>query len=191
MKHRIAIFASGNGGNFEAIAEAAIEGRMGDVEVALCVCDHPGARVCERAERLGIELLCFNPGDFQNKAAFETMIADTLDSKGIELVCLAGYMRIIGDVLLKRYGGRIINIHPALLPSFPGAHGIRDAYEYGVKVYGVTIHYVDSGVDTGKIIAQRAFPYTGNNLEELEGMIHSVEHPLYVETITQLLKGDL
>lgn len=184
---RIAIFASGNGGNFEAIATGCSDGAI-SAEAALCVCDKPGAKVCERAERLGVPLLAFNPKDFSNKEAFETMIADRLDAERIDLVALAGYMRIIGPTLLKRYGGRIINIHPALLPAFPGAHGIADAFAYGVKVYGVTIHYVDHTVDGGKIIAQEALPYDGDDINELEEQIHCIEHRLYVETIEKLIK---
>ncbi|MDE6217914.1 MAG: phosphoribosylglycinamide formyltransferase, partial [Muribaculaceae bacterium] len=138
-KIKIAIFASGNGGNFEAIATACRKGEV-NADVALCVCDKPGARVCERARRLGIKLLEFNPREYSSKQEFERMIADELDRLGIELVCLAGYMRIIGEELLGRYEGRIINIHPALLPAFPGAHAIAAAFAYGVKVYGVTIH---------------------------------------------------
>lgn len=187
MNRKIAIFASGNGGNFESIVKATHNGELYDVEVVLCVCDKPGARVLERAERLGVETFVFNPEDYSGKSEFEKIIADKLSEKGVELVCLAGYMRIIGKELLERYGGRIINIHPALLPAFPGAHGIRDAFEYGVKVFGVTIHYVDDGIDTGKIIAQQAFPYEGENLEELEDLIHAVEHPLYIKTIKKLM----
>lgn len=184
---KIAIFASGNGGNFEAIVKGCKEKRV-DADPILCVCDRPGARVCDRARRLGVELLEFSPKKFSSKREFEKMIADVLDSKGIDYVCLAGYMRIIGDELLERYGGRIINIHPALLPAFPGAHGIQDAFDYGVKVFGVTIHYVNSQIDGGRIIAQRAIPYEGTDIEELEGMVHEVEHELYCEVINNLSK---
>ena len=185
---KIAIFASGNGGNFEAIASGCLDGSV-NAEAALCVCDKPGARVCERARRLGVDLLEFRPRDYASKRDFEKMIADELDRRGIDLVCLAGYMRIIGDELLERYGGRIINIHPALLPAFPGAHAIEDAFRYGVKVYGVTIHYVNAEIDGGKIIAQRAVPYEGDDIEELEAMIHATEHPLYRDTINLLAKS--
>ncbi len=184
---RIAVFASGNGSNFEAIAEAVEQGRIPDCGIALCVCDRPGAFVTERAARHGIPVFEFRPKDFGCKRDFERLIADRLDELGVDLVCLAGYMRIIGDELLGRYNGRIINLHPALLPAFPGAHGIRDAFEYGVKVFGITIHYVDETLDGGKIIAQRAFPYTGNDIAELEKMIHAEEHRLYPEVIAELL----
>ena len=120
-------------------------------------------------------------------AISKKMIADELDRLGIALVCLAGYMRIVGDELLGRYAGRIINIHPALLPAFPGAHAIRDAFEYGVKVYGVTIHRVDSTVDGGAIIAQEAVPYEGRDIDELTALIHSAEHRLYPAAIARLL----
>ncbi|MDE7123010.1 MAG: phosphoribosylglycinamide formyltransferase, partial [Alistipes sp.] len=107
---------------------------------------------------------------------------------GAELVCLAGYMRIVGDELLGAYGGRIVNVPPSLLPAFRGAHAIEQALEYGVKVFGVTIHWVDATLDGGRIIAQRAFAYEGDDAAELEAMVHAVEHPLYVETIDKLLK---
>ena len=96
--------------------------------------------------------------------------------------------RIVGDVLLGAYGGRIVNIHPSLLPAFRGAHAIEQALEYGVKVFGVTIHYVDATLDGGKIISQRAFGYDGDDIAELEARIHAVEYPLYIETINKLLK---
>ena len=105
----------------------------------------------------------------------------------MELVCLAGYMRIVGETLLGAYGGRMVNLHPSLLPAFPGAHAIEQAFDYGVKVFGVTIHWVDATLDGGRIVAQRAFAYEGRDLAELEAKIHAVEHPLYVETIARLL----
>ena len=142
----------------------------------------------ERAAKYGVETLVFNPKAFGSKAEFERMIADKMDSLGIDLVCLAGYMRIIGEEMLGRYGGRIINIHPSLLPAFVGAHAIQDAFEYGVKVFGVTIHYVDQTLDGGKIVAQVAVPYEGSDIDELEAMIHKAEHQLYVDTVNKLIK---
>ena len=171
---RLAVFASGSGTNFEAIVTACEQGVL-DAEVVLMVCDKPGAFVCA-------------PKQYASKADYEREIVARLDAAGVELVCLAGYMRIVGDVLLGAYGGRIINIHPSLLPAFRGAHAIEQALEYGVKVFGVTIHYVDAELDGGRIIAQRAFPYEGNDIEELEQMIHAVEYPLYIETIGKLIR---
>ena len=184
---KIAVFASGSGTNYEAIAQACAEGRI-DAEVVLLVCDKPGAGVLERAKRFGTETFVFAPKSYDGKAAYEAEIVRRLDASGAELVCLAGYMRIVGETLLASYGGRIINIHPAMLPSFKGAHGIKDAFDYGVKVFGVTIHYVDATLDGGKIIAQRGFEYYGDDIEEVEAKIHAIEHQLYPETIQKLLK---
>ena len=184
---RLAVFASGSGTNFEAIVRACEQGVL-DAEVVLMVCDKPGAKVVERAAEHGVEAFVFAPKEYASKPAYEREIVARLDAAGVELVCLAGYMRIIGDELLGAYGGRIINIHPSLLPAFRGAHAIEQALEYGVKVFGVTIHYVDSELDGGRIIAQRAFPYEGSDIEELEPMIHAVEYPLYIETIKKLIE---
>lgn len=184
---RLAVFASGSGTNFEAIAQACADGRL-DAEVSLLVCDVPGAKVLERGERFGVETFCFTPKSYACKADFEKKIADRMDALGIGLVCLAGYMRLIGPVLLERYGGRIINIHPSLLPAFKGAHAVEDAVAYGVKVYGITIHYVDESLDGGRIIAQRAFPYEGSDPAEVHRLGQVIEHQLYVDTIAELIK---
>ena len=115
-------------------------------------------------------------------------IVRRLDEAGVELVCLAGYMRIVGSVLLGAYRGRIINIHPSLLPAFKGAHAVEDAVAYGVKVFGITIHYVDETLDGGRIIAQRAFPYEGDDPAEVHRLGQVIEHQLYIETIAKLIK---
>lgn len=185
--HRLAVFASGSGTNFEAIVTACEQGVL-NAEVVLLVCDKPDAPVIERAARHGVEAFVFAPKEFSSKADYEREIVARLDAAGVELVCLAGYMRIVGDVLLGAYGGRIINVHPSLLPAFRGAHAIEQALAYGVKVFGVTIHYVDAELDGGRIIAQRAFPYEGDDRAELEALIHAVEHPLYIETIKKLIE---
>ena len=186
MKRKIAVFASGNGTNFEALANACADGRL-DAEIVLCVTDKPGAYVVERARRHDVPTIEFRPKDFASKAEFETMLVNELRSRGVELICLAGYMRIIGDVLLENYGGRIINIHPSLLPAFRGADAIGQALEYGVKVFGVTIHYVDATLDGGKIISQVAVAYDGSDREELEPLIHAQEHILYPRTVARIL----
>lgn len=186
--HHIAVFASGAGTNFEAIAQACISGQL-DATVALLVCDKPAAEAVARAERLGIECFAFNPKDYATKSEYEQQIVALLDSRGVELVCLAGYMRIVGEKLLSAYGGRIINIHPSLLPAFAGARAVEQAIEYGVKVFGITIHWVDQTLDGGKIIAQQAFNYEGDDAEEVHRIGQQIEHRMYVETIKKILQN--
>ena len=185
-KAKIAVFASGVGSNFDAIASACKRGEL-NAEVLLVVCDKPQAKVVNKAKQYDIECFSFNPKDYASKSDYECEIVARLDALGIELVCLAGYMRIVGDTLLNAYEGRIINIHPSLLPAFRGANAVEQALEYGVKVFGVTIHYVDSSLDGGKIIAQRAFDYEGDSAEEVHRIGHAVEHKLYVETIKKII----
>ena len=187
MKHRLAVFASGEGTNFEAIANACADGRI-DAEVVLMVCDKPAAPVVGKAERMGIGSFVFSPKDYASKADYEAEIARRMDALGVELVCLAGYMRILSDVMLDAYGGRIINIHPSLLPAFRGAHAVEQAVEYGVKVYGITVHYVTSELDGGRIIAQKAFEYDGSDPAEVHRIGQKIEHELYIDTINKLLK---
>lgn len=188
-KGRLAVFASGTGSNFEAIADACAGGRL-NADVVLMVCDKPAAAVVEKARVRGVESFVFNPGDYGCKADYEREIICRMDALGVDLICLAGYMRIVSDVLLEAYGGRIVNIHPSLLPSFRGAHAVEQAVAFGVKVYGITIHYVTSELDGGRIIAQRAFDYGGDDPEEVHRIGQKIEHSLYVETIDKLLKAN-
>ena len=183
---KLAVFASGSGSNYEAIVEACRDGQI-DADVVLLVCDKPGAKVLERAKRYGTESYAFTPKDFESREAYESVIADMLDERGVDYVCLAGYMRIVGKVLLSRYENRIVNIHPSLLPSFKGAHAIQDAVDYGVKIFGVTTHFVDETLDGGRIIDQGAIVYEGSDIEELTNLIHNIEHKLYVKTINKLI----
>lgn len=183
----LAVFASGTGSNFEAIADACADGRL-DARVALVVCDKPGAPVVDKAAARGIRTFVFSPKDYACKSDYEKEIVALLDGLGVQLVCLAGYMRIVSDTLLDAYRGRIINIHPSLLPAFRGSRAVEQAVEYGVKVYGITIHYVDEELDGGKIIAQRAFEYEGSDPEEVHRLGRKVEHQLYVETIQKLIQ---
>ena len=183
---RLAVFASGQGTNFDAIADACSDGRL-DACVSLMVCDKPGAPVVAKARERGIEMFVFSPKDYGSKADYEREIVSMMEARGVELVCLAGYMRIVGSVLLNAYRGRIINIHPSLLPAFRGARAVEQAVEYGVKVYGITIHYVDEQLDGGKIIAQRAFEYDGDDPAEVHRIGQVIEHELYVDTISKLL----
>lgn len=184
-KKRLAIFASGNGSNFEALAKACKEGRI-NAETVLCVCDHPGAYVTERAKRLNIAVLELKPKNFSSKEEYEKAVLTELQKYKVDFIALAGYMRIIGETILNEYQDRIVNIHPSLLPSFPGVDAIGHAMKYGVKIYGVTVHYVDSSLDGGKIISQVALNYCGDDRDELETMIHAHEHALYVQTLRNL-----
>ena len=186
VKHKIAVFASGYGSNFEVIARAAEAGEI-PAEVVLLVCDKAEARACQIAEQMNIPMFVFSAKEYTSKAEYEAAIVERCKQAEVELICLAGYMRIVGETLLNAYNGLIINLHPALLPSFKGAKAIEQAFEYGVKIFGATIHYVDESLDGGKIIAQRAVEYDGNSLEEITAMVHKVEHQLYIETIKKIL----
>ena len=188
-KHKIAIFASGYGSNFEAIATATLAGVI-PAEVALMVCDKPQARVVEVTQRMGIPSFVFSAKEYASKADYEREIVSRLREAEVELICLAGYMRIVGEELLSAYEGHIINLHPSLLPAFKGARAIEQAMEYGVKVFGASIHYVDSSLDGGRIIAQRAIEYDGDSIEEVTAKIHSIEHELYIQTISKLLNKE-
>lgn len=182
----IVVFASGNGSNFESIAAACKSGEI-KAEIKLLVCDKKEAYAIERAKKYGIETLVLSPKDFPTKTDYELEILKKLSKTDIDLICLAGYMRIIGDTLLIPYQGKIINTHPALLPSFKGMHAIEQAFEYGVKIYGITIHYVDSTLDGGKIIDQASLYYDGNDIEYLKEELLKIEHKLYISVIKKLL----
>ncbi|WP_276520206.1 phosphoribosylglycinamide formyltransferase [Apilactobacillus nanyangensis] len=180
----VAIFASGNGTNFDAIAEADLP-----IDIKLLVCDHHDAFVVQRAEDKNVEVLIAELHKGEKRAIREGRILEELKKKGVKVIILAGYMRIVGETLLNAYPNKIINIHPALLPSFPGKQGILDAYNAGVDKTGVTIHFVDSGIDSGKIIAQEeVYRKEGDSLADLENRIHDVEHQLYPRTILQLIE---
>lgn len=189
---RLAVFASGTGSNYDALQKAVEQGSL-NAEIALLVCDKPHAAVVEKARANGVDTFIFEPKQFSNKIAFETEIVKQLQKKGVEWLILAGYMRIVGETLLHAYEGKMINIHPSLLPAFPGLDAIGQALEAGVKVTGVTIHYVDAGMDTGKIIAQEAVSITDDMAKsDLQSAIQRVEHTLYPTTIQKLIrKGEL
>lgn len=186
---KIAVFASGNGSNFQAIADAVKDGFL-SAELVLLVCDKPGAKVIERAQSAGIETFVFSPKEYPGKEAFETEIMAQLQRAGAEYLILAGYMRLIGKTLLEAYLQKIINIHPSLLPAFPGKDAIGEAFRYGVKMTGVTIHFVDEGMDTGPIIAQRALEIgEDDTLESIEKQIHKIEHFFYPQILHKVLNN--
>ena len=182
---KIAVFASGAGSNFQAIQEAIERGEL-KASIELVVTDKPGAFVVTRAKNYNLNILELTPKTFDSKEAYETVLVEELQKRGVEWIVLAGYMRLVGDVLLSAYPNRIINIHPSLLPSFPGKDAIGQAMAHGVKSTGVTVHYVDAGMDTGPIIAQAAVNVVEGDREETEKRIHAVEHALYTTTLREL-----
>ncbi|MCU9614311.1 phosphoribosylglycinamide formyltransferase [Caldibacillus lycopersici] len=186
--NNLAVFASGSGSNFQAIVDAIKQGQL-DAKVVLLVCDKPNAFVLQRAEKEGIPYFLFNPKDYPNKTAYETIILANLQKLSIDYIVLAGYMRLIGETILSKYEEKIVNIHPSLLPAFPGKDAIGQALQAGVKVTGVTIHYVDEGMDTGTIIDQHAVSISPDDTKEsLQKKVQEIEHQLYPSVLKRLLK---
>ncbi|MGM8212082.1 phosphoribosylglycinamide formyltransferase [Virgibacillus sp. W0430] len=184
---RAAVFASGTGSNFEAIMR---EGNLG-CDIKLLVCDQPEAQVIEKAAAFSVPTYVAEPKKFASKEAYESSILRRLQEEEITWVFLAGYMRMIGKTLLDSYEGKIINIHPSLLPAFPGIDAIGQAYQAGVKKTGVTVHYVDEGMDTGPIIAQEEVEILPNDtIDSLKTRIQAIEHRLYSRVIKKLVKRD-
>ncbi|GEN57183.1 phosphoribosylglycinamide formyltransferase [Halolactibacillus alkaliphilus] len=185
---KLAVFASGTGSNFIAIQEAIEQGTL-DATIALVVSDVPTSAVIEKAKKKGLKTFVFNPQSYSDKEAFETEIVEALSEAKVDWVILAGYMRLVGPTLLSAYEGKIVNIHPSLLPSFKGLDAIGQAFDAGVKITGVTIHFVDEGMDTGRIIAQEAVTVKNSSTRvALQKDIQAVEHRLYPETINYLLQ---
>ena len=186
-----AVFASGRGTNFSAIARAVKRGKI-KANLSLLVSDNPKAGALARAKRAGIKTLVVDFSQYPSKAEYEAEIIRNLEKENIELIALAGYMRIVGPELMQKYKNRILNIHPALLPSFKGTHGIEDAFNYGVKVTGVTVHFVDNKMDHGPIILQAPVKIEESDTSEsLEAKIHKIEHKLYPEAIRLFVEGKL
>ena len=188
----LALFASGSGTNFETIVRAIREGKLPRLKPALLVCDKPGAQVVERAVRMGVPVLEVRLGAFPSKEAYERKILESLQERKVDTVALAGYMRLVGSTLIEAYPNRILNIHPSLLPAFPGLHAQRQAIEYGARVSGVTVHYVDLEMDHGPIILQKAVPVSDSDTEEsLTLRIREAEHETYVEALRLHSEGRL
>jgi phosphoribosylglycinamide formyltransferase-1 len=188
----IAVFCSGSGSNFQAIAEAIQSGAINNARIALMVTDNPQCFARERAKKLGIEEFLVERKNFKTKDDFERCIIEELRKKKVDLIVLAGYMKMVGASLLKQYEHKILNIHPALLPSFKGTHGIRDALAYGVKITGPTVHFVDADMDHGPIVLQGAVLVRDDDTEEtLAPRIHEAEHELYPRAIKLFVEGKL
>lgn len=187
----IAVFASGRGTNFSAIARAIKKGKI-KANLSLLVCDNPKAGVIGRAKRAGVKIILVKREDFKSRQEFEAEIIQRLEENKIDLVVLAGFMRLLSKEFVRRYYGRIINIHPALLPSFKGTQGIKDAFDYGVKITGVTVHFVDEEMDHGPIILQDVVKIKEDDtLESLEAKIHKIEHKIYPQAIQLFIEGRL
>ncbi|MHC5225442.1 phosphoribosylglycinamide formyltransferase [Ignatzschineria sp. LJL83] len=182
----IAIFASGTGSNFDALVSAIEAGTL-PANVKLLVCDKKSAKVIEKAENKGIKTLVFSAKDYASREDVEAMIVENLRENDVEWVVLAGYMRLLGETLLSAYPNKIINIHPSLLPSYKGKDAVQQALAAGEKTVGVSIHFVDAGMDTGELIAQESIQLTGREEEdEVMTMVHHIEHQLYPKTLAQL-----
>jgi len=187
----LGVLASGRGSNFQAIIDS-IESGFLSARIAVLITDNSKAYALQRAEKHNIESLILTPENFTDKDAYYTHIARQLKMRGVELVILAGFMRVVGKPLIDEYPNRIMNIHPALLPSFPGLHGQRQAVDYGVKISGCTVHFVDEGVDTGPIIIQAAVPVYHDDTEEtLSERILAQEHRIFPYAIKLYAEGKI
>ena len=185
---KLVVLASGNGSNLQAILDT-LHGREG-IELVGVASDKPEARALERAHIAGVETAVFPREEYGDRAERDDAMADWIESRHADLVVLAGYMQLLSAAFVARFRNRIVNIHPALLPAFPGLDAIGQALEAGVETTGVTVHFVDEGVDTGPVIAQREVPVAaGVGRGELEAAVHAVEHELYPEAISMIAEG--
>jgi len=188
VSFRVAVLISGEGTNLQALLDS-VHGR-GEIEIVAVASSRPDARGLERARAAGVETGVFAGAEHGDRAARDDALARWLEERRVELVVLAGFMEILSPAFIRRFAGRIINVHPALLPAFPGIDAIRQALDYGVKLMGVTVHFVDEGVDTGPIVAQEAFelPYDAD-IAAIEQRVHEVEHRLLPATVRLIAEG--
>lgn len=187
-KTRLAVFVSGSGTNLQAIIDANIP----NVEIVVVVSNNPNAYAIERAKRHNIPVEVIDHRNYSSREEFEREIIKRLEPYRVDLIVLAGFMRILSPLFVRAYKNRIMNIHPALLPAFPGVNAVRQALSYGVKYTGCTVHFVDEGVDTGPIILQSVVPvYDDDTEEKLLERIHREEHRIYPEAIRLFAEGKL
>ena len=188
MTFRVAVLASGTGSNLQALIDK-VHGRDG-VEIVAVVSNKPDARALGRAQEFDIETGIFRAEDYPDRVARDDALANWLDEHEVHLVVLAGFMEILSGGFIQRFRNRIVNVHPSLLPAFPGVRSIEQALEYGVHVTGVTVHFVDEGVDSGPIIMQKAFelPYH-RDVEGVEAHIHEIEHELLPRVVRLIATG--
>jgi phosphoribosylglycinamide formyltransferase-1 len=188
VSFRLAVLASGTGSNLQALLDK-VHGRDG-IEIACVGSNKPDAPALDRAREAGVETGVFPAGDYDDREARDRAMADWLDEHGVELLVLAGFMELLSPGFIQRFRGRIVNVHPSLLPAFPGVDSIRQALDYGVRVTGVTVHFVDEGVDTGPIVLQEAFelPYH-RDIEAVETRVHQIEHELLPRAVRLFAAG--
>lgn len=185
----IGVLISGRGSNLQALIGAVADGSL-DARIAVVVSNRPGAAGLERARQAGIEALVIDHTAFSNRLEFDAAVADALGSRGVDLVCLAGFMRLVGAPLLEAFPNAILNVHPSLLPSFPGVDAQRQALEHGVKIAGATVHLVTSELDSGPIIVQAAVPVRDDDtVDTLSARILVEEHRIYPRAVRIMLDG--
>lgn len=192
MTTNIGVLVSGRGSNLQSIIDHVESGYLKDIKLSVVISDIKDAYALERAKMHGIDAVFIDPRAYGNKIEFEKKIIETLQLYGVDLVLLAGYMRILGSEVIQAYRDRIMNIHPALLPSFKGLHGPKQALEYGVKVAGCTVHFVDEGMDSGPIILQSCVPVKDDDTENtLASRILEQEHRIFPEAVKLFTEGKL
>jgi phosphoribosylglycinamide formyltransferase 1 len=186
MGERIAVLVSGSGTNLQALLDDPVCGPR----IALVLSDRHGVQALDRAEARGVEWAVLDPEDFDGREAFDRVVADLLRDRGIDVVVTAGYLRLLGSAVLDAYDGRWLNVHPSLLPAFPGTRGVADALAHGVKVTGVTVFLVDAGMDTGPIVLQEAIEVRDDDdRSSLEVRVHEVEHRLLPAATRAMVEG--
>lgn len=186
---RVAVLASGSGSNFQALVDS-LHVPGSPVSIVCLVCNVPGAKAIERAQKAGIEAVVIDHKQAPSREAYDAQVVEALRERSVELICLAGYMRLVTPAFLSAFSGRVINVHPALLPSFKGMHGAKQALEYGVTIAGCTVHFVDEGTDTGPIIAQAAVPVLPSDDEaSLTARIQREEHRLFPAAVRAIAEG--
>ena len=190
MQRNIGVLISGRGSNLQAIIDAIGDGRL-DARLAVVISNRPDAYGLERARQAGIETLVRDHKAWPSREAYEAVLVEDLRARNVQLVCLAGFMRLLGATFVDAFPTRILNIHPALLPSFPGLHAQRQALEHGVKFSGATVHVVNTNLDAGPIVMQAVVPvFTDDTEDSLSARILAEEHRIYPEAIGRMLDGD-
>jgi len=189
VNRNVGVLISGRGSNLQAIIDATRDGRL-DARIALVISNRPDAHGLQRAQDAGIETLVRDHRAYPSREVFEQVLVDDLHARDVSLVCLAGFMRLLGATFVGAFQNRILNIHPALLPAFPGLHAQRQAIEHGAKISGATVHFVDINLDAGPIILQAAVPVLDTDTEDtLSARILEQEHRIYPEAIERILDG--